>query len=92
MKNAKGIAKYIGRYVFRPAIAESRIESYDGEVVRFWYESHEDGKRIEEVLPVLEFIGKLVRHIPDKQFKMVRYYGVYSRNRKAKAKKVMSVW
>jgi len=27
MSNAKGAAKYIGRYVSRPAIAESRIES-----------------------------------------------------------------
>ncbi|MCO7127380.1 transposase zinc-binding domain-containing protein [Sporolactobacillus shoreicorticis] len=33
MKDVKGAAKYIGRYLARPAIAEYRIESYDGEKV-----------------------------------------------------------
>ena len=77
MRSAKGAAKYIGRYVSRPAIAESRIISYDGEKVTFWYEQHEDNKRIEITLPVLEFIGKVVRHVPERYFKMVRYYGIY---------------
>jgi hypothetical protein len=35
MKDAKGAAKYIGRYLARPAIAEYRIVSYDGETVHF---------------------------------------------------------
>lgn len=92
MKNAKGAALYIGRYVSRPAIAESRIESYDGEKVTFWYERHDNKQRIKVEIPVMEFIGLLVRHIPDRQFKMVRHYGLYSRNRKTMAQKVMSVW
>ena len=92
MRNAKGAAQYIGRYVSRPAIAESRIRSYNGEKVKFWYEDHESGEKVEIILPVLEFIGLLVRHIPDSQFKMVRYYGIYSRKRKSNAQKVMSVW
>jgi len=92
MKNAKGAAQYIGRYVSRPAIAESRIENYDGKVVRFWYERHDNGERVNIEMPVLEFIGKLVRHIPNRQFKMVRYYGIYARKRKRKAQQIMSVW
>ncbi|MCB8817872.1 transposase [Desulfosporosinus shakirovi] len=59
----------------RPAIAESRIESYDGKEVHFWYEQHQDGKRVDVKPPVFEFMGKLIRHIPERQFKMVRYYG-----------------
>jgi len=92
MSNAKGAAQYIGRYVSRPAIAESRIESYDGQEVQFWYEQHQDGKRVEVKLPVLEFIGKLIRHIPERQFKMVRYYGLYARRRKKKSQQIMSIW
>lgn len=92
MRNGKGAARYIGRYVSRPAIAESRIESYDGEKVKFWYERHDKKEKIEVVLPVMEFIGLLVRHIPDRQFKMVRYYGIYSRKKKSNVQKVMSVW
>ncbi|HHY81128.1 MAG TPA: IS91 family transposase [Clostridiales bacterium] len=92
MRDAKGAAQYIGRYVSRPAMAESRIKGYDGENVEFWYERHDNGKRIDVVLPVSDFIGKLIRHIPDRQFKMVRYYGIYSRRRKTRAQVIMSVW
>lgn len=92
MRNAKGAAQYIGRYVSRPAIAESRIESYDGEKVQFWYERHDNGQKVKVEMPVFEFIGKLLRHIPDRYFKMVRYYGIYSRKRKHQAQLIMSVW
>ena len=34
----KEAAKYIGRYLSRPAIAEYRISGYDGKSVTFWYE------------------------------------------------------
>jgi hypothetical protein len=92
LKDSLGAARYIGRYTGRPAMAESRLISYDGENVRFWYESHESKDRIEVEMSASEFIGKLVRHIPERHFKMVRYYGIYSRNRKRKVQKVMSVW
>jgi hypothetical protein len=36
MKDAKGIAKYSGRYLVRPAIAEYRNVGY---VVKFWHET-----------------------------------------------------
>jgi hypothetical protein len=38
------IAKYVGRYVRHPAIANSRICGYDGENVTFWYVDNEDKK------------------------------------------------
>ena len=38
------VAKYIGRYLGRPVIATSRIDSYDGEMVTFHYNRHEDDK------------------------------------------------
>ena len=34
----KEAAKYIGRYLSRPAIVEYRISGYDGKSVTFWYE------------------------------------------------------
>lgn len=86
VKDAKGAAKYIGRYTGRPAIAESRIIKYDGKKVTFFYERHEDSKRIEVELDVFEFIKKVIIHIPEKQFKMIRYYGIYARNNKHKGK------
>lgn len=75
------VAKYIGRYLGRPVIATSRIDKYDGEYVTFHYNRHEDNAYIEETVPVLEFIERLIRHIPEKYFKMIRYGGVYARHR-----------
>ena len=54
VKDAKGAAKYLGRYTGRPAIAESRIIKYDGERVTFFYERHEDNKRIEVELDAVD--------------------------------------
>ena len=80
------VTKYIGRYLGRPVIATSRIDSYDGEKVTFHYNRHEDEKYVEETIPALEFIERLIRHIPEKHFKMIRYYGLYARHDDASKK------
>jgi len=71
-------AKYIGRYIRHPAIANHRIVGYDGETVTFWYKDNNEVRHT-VVMKLDEFIGSIVRHIPDRQFKMIRYYGVYCR-------------
>lgn len=77
---------YVVRYTGRPAMAQSRILDYDGTYVKYYYERHEDGKRIEETVHVYEFIKNLIKHIPDKHFKVVRYYGLYAREHKQSKK------
>ena len=84
IKSAKIAAKYVGRYVGRPAIAESRILKYDGVDVTYKYTRHEDNKEVVETVHVYEFIKKLIIHIPEKNFKMIRYFGIYSRRKKRK--------
>lgn len=71
----KTVVKYIGRYLGRPVIATSRIDKYDGEMVTFHYHRHGDEKYIEETIPAIDFIKRLIRHIPEKYFKMIRYGG-----------------
>ena len=80
------VVKYIGRYLGRPVIATSRIDKYDGEVVTFHYNRHEDEQYIEETIPAMEFIQRLIRHIPEKHFKMIRYGGIYARHREIDSK------
>ena len=75
------VVKYIGRYLGRPVIASSRIDKYDGDSVTFHYNRHEDNKYVEETLPVMDFIQRLIQHIPEKHFKMIRYGGIYARHR-----------
>ena len=77
----KTVAKYIGRYLGRPVIATSRIDAYDGNSVTFHYNRHEDNKYVVETLPVMDFISRLIQHIPEKHFKMIRYGGLYARHR-----------
>ena len=84
IKSAKTAAKYVGRYVGRPAISESRILKYDGKNVTYKYTRHEDNKVIVETVHVYEFIKRIIRHIPEKNFKMIRYFGIYSRRSKCK--------
>jgi len=88
VKSKQGIGRYIGRYIRHPAIADTRIVSYDGAQVTFYYEDHE-GTRHEQVLPVLEFMHGVIRHIPPKHFKMVRYYGLYAPRKAAQARAIM---
>lgn len=87
IKTAEQAGKYVGRYTGRPAIAESRIIKYDGKKVTFYYQRHEDGKRVEVEMHAIDFIAKLIIHIPEKHFKMVRCYGIYARNHKHKKEK-----
>lgn len=82
----KVVTKYIGRYLGRPVIATSRIDKYDGEFVTFHYNKHEDDSYVEETLPAIDFIKRLIQHIPEKNFKQIRYYGLYARDYSEKKK------
>jgi hypothetical protein len=90
--NVKAQLGYIGRYIRRPAIAVDRILSYDGEMVVFRYHDKTDDTDKEEQVTVEEFISRLIRHIPDEQFKMIRHYGVYARRAKRICKEKVKVW
>jgi hypothetical protein len=72
-----GVVNYILRYAGRPAIAQSRITHYDDEFVTFQYTPHDSDTIISEKIPVFEFIKRLIIHIPEKHFKMIRYFGFY---------------
>lgn len=58
-----------------------RIDSYDGNNVTFHYNLHEDNAFVKRTLPAIDFIKLLIQHIPEKNFKMTRYYVLYSRHR-----------
>ena len=69
-------------YSGKPAMAQSRIINYDGEFVTFWYDRHEDNKRITETIHAYDFIKRLIIHIHDKYFNVIRYYGLYAKKHK----------
>ena len=70
------LLNYITRYISRPVIATSRILNYDGEKVTYFFERHEDNKKITVTENALYFIGKLIIHIPNEYKNLIRYYGI----------------
>ena len=80
INNPKQIAKYIGRYLARPAIAEYRITFFNSSIVKFWFKNPDSNNKIFLTLDINTFIGRLLAHIPPSNFKMVRRFGIYSRN------------
>jgi hypothetical protein len=88
MKSQKGLIEYVLRYTGRPVMAESRIDHVDylNRQITYTYEPHEDDQLPDEekngpitvTEDIYDFIKKLILHIPEPQFKMIRYYGIYS--------------
>lgn len=78
--NLDAVSKYVCRYLGRPVISLSRIDAYDrvNDTVTFHYNRHEDNKYQQETISAMAFIKRLIVHIPNRNFKMIRYYGFYS--------------
>lgn len=89
--NSSSVIKYIARYLGRPMIATSRIDQYDDDTITFHYSWHEDEKLVTERIPVLDFIARLIQLIPETQFEMIRYYGLYARHRESDKKLIPAI-
>jgi len=74
---SNGVINYIVRYAGRPVLAQSRITNYDGSSVTFTYTPHGSDQLVTETVSAFDFIKKLIIHIPERNFKMIRYYGFY---------------
>ena len=81
-KSLNDLLTYVCRYLARPVMAESRILDYDGSFVTFWYQRHTDDVVIIEKISAFEFIHRLIIHIPEPNFKYIRFYGAYHNSTK----------
>jgi len=83
VNNSKNLLKYIARYVRHPAIAQSRILSFDGRTVTFICNKGEKGERVIS-MHVLEFLLALTQHIPPKGFQLIKHLGLYANRSRRK--------
>jgi hypothetical protein len=90
LSNADYTVRYIGRYAKRPSVSEAKIVSYDGRNVVFEYTDKLTKEHTRLCLKAPEFIGRLVRHIPEKNFRTIRYGGFYSNRTKEKCEELRS--
>jgi hypothetical protein len=83
LKSADKAVRYACRYTKRPVIAEGRIVQFKHGYVTFKFKDyHKGGCRSFKKLPVLVFIDRLVQHLPEKNFRQLRHYGLFSTARR----------
>ncbi|MBI3683036.1 MAG: IS91 family transposase [Acidobacteria bacterium] len=72
------VLDYLGRYVFRIAIAKSRLEQFDNGQVTFRYRDNHSQELHRVTLPAEEFIHRFLQHVLPRGCTKVRYYGIWS--------------
>jgi hypothetical protein len=88
IKNPKKVLDYLGRYVHRIAIANSRILSLEEGMVTFRYQESDTRKWKTMKLPAEEFLRRYLQHVLPQGFHKVRYYGLWSPANRKKLVKV----
>jgi hypothetical protein len=77
-----GVITYLARYVRGGPLSNGKLQCVDETGVTFRYRDHHDGKVKPMKLTAEEFIGRALRHVPDKGMVMLRHYGLYGRGGK----------
>ena len=82
--HGRGVATYLARYLRGGPLPRERLLSCQQGVVRFSYRDNRDrdgsgqGKRKTLLLPVDEFLSRLLEHVPPPNLQTVRGYGLYA--------------
>jgi ribosomal protein S27E len=82
-------AERVGKYMVRPILALDRLSFLEREG-KVGYRHGPNGGELER-MDYLEFIARVVSHIPDKGQVMVRYYGLYANAHRGKVRKAKRV-
>jgi len=72
------VLNYLGRYIHRVAIANSRIISIEDGKVTFRYKNSKTNQSKTMTLKAEEFIRRFLQHVLPGGFHKIRYYGLWS--------------
>ena len=89
--NNEGAVKYLAPYVFKIAIADSRIISCEKRKVTFSYTKKGSWRKRRITLDVMEFIRRYLQHVLPSGFMKVRYYGFMSPSCKIPTKEIRTM-
>jgi hypothetical protein len=78
LQGTEQVLNYLGRYVHRIALTNSRLLSIEDGHVRFRYQDAQDQRWKTMTLPAHEFIRRFLQHVLPQGFHKVRYYGLWS--------------
>jgi len=80
--DGRNALRYLARYIYRVALADSAISEHDGDTVAFRYRDTQTKKVHRMALPVMEFIRRFLQHVLPSGFVKVRHYGLHHPSRK----------
>jgi hypothetical protein len=72
------VLDYLGRYLFRVALSNSRLETFANDQVTFRYRHNATQELRHCTLPVQEFLKRFLDHVLPPGFAKVRHYGLDS--------------
>jgi hypothetical protein len=72
------VLDYLGRYVFRIAITNSRLESMQDGFVRFRYRDNRTQAMRHATISGIEFLHRFLQHVLPRGCTKVRHYGIFS--------------
>ena len=78
--NGKGVLQYLSRYVFRVAISNARIISYEDGQVTFRYRKMHSRRWRKCTVDAIEFIRRFLQHVLPTGFMKIRHYGFMAAN------------
>lgn len=78
VQGSQRVLDYLGRYVHRIAIANSRITEVTQQHVTFRYQDSSDYKWKKMTLSGEEFLRRFLQHVLPEGFHKVRYYGLWA--------------
>jgi hypothetical protein len=88
VQGAENVLTYLGRYVHRVAITDSRILSTDDGKVTFRYQNAKDRRWRTMTVTGVEFMRRFLQHVLPKGVHKVRYYGLWAPSNKARLQEI----
>ena len=76
-EHPRGAIRYLGAYLKRGPIGESRIKRYDGHTLNIAYKHPEHHPNPTFELTADEFLGRFLVHVPPKGQRVVRHFGLF---------------
>lgn len=75
--HGKGVVLYLSRYMKGGPIHPQQITHCDSQRIAFRYQDHRTGRQQSLALKPLEFLRRLLQHVPEDNVHTVRHYGLY---------------
>jgi hypothetical protein len=72
------VAEYLSRYVYRVALAESRIERFEDGQVTYRYTDSKAHKTRRLTLSAPDFLARFLQHVLPRGLVKIRYYGLWA--------------